>query len=279
MRPPNPLLQEREPVRLINLTLPLYPFMPVGNVWAWDSPFQRRDITTYETHGLNLYEMSFHSETGTRLMLRACYDKRAPSVSDLDYGDFVNRDTIVVDIPKQDFEEILPEDIDATLAQDPGFQVGDAVLLRTGWGDAERYRFMGDQYAIRTPHFSVAGAERLIEVMKRKGATLLLTDCAYVGNTGEKYMRHEWALRAPWDRPPFPSQQARIYLRYYTTDRGRGGGAPDWAASVPLHHNLLLVAALANCGAILKKRIKVTVLPLFMEGAAGAPCSVIAIED
>jgi hypothetical protein len=39
------------------------------------------------------------------------------------------------------------------------------------------------------------------------------------------------------------------------------------------------VAALANCGAITKKRIRITLLPLFIEGAVGAPCTVIGIED
>ncbi len=266
-------------MRVINLTLPLYPHMPVGNVWAWDSPFQTKPVTTYESHGMALYQMTFHSETGTRLMLSACYDAHAPHVAELDYGPLVNRPTVVIDIPKREFEEILPSDIDATLARESSFQEGDAVLLRTGWGNDERYRKMGDDYAIRTPHFSVAGAERLIQVMQAKKTDLMLTDCAYIGNTGEKYMRSEWAQRDPWDRPPFPSQHSRIYLRHYSVDRGRGGASADWAASVPLHAALSPVAALANCGAIRQKRIRVTVLPLFMEGASGAPCSVIAIED
>lgn len=266
-------------MRFINLTLPLYPFMPVGNVWAWDSPFQKQDITTVEDNGIGFYHMSFHSETGTRLMLRACYDSQAPMIDELDYAALVNRETVVIDIPKRDFEEIVPEDIDRTLAVDPQYLEGDAVMIRTGWGDGERYKVLGDDYCVRSPHFSVTGAERLIEVMEAKGSELFLIDVAYIGNTGEKYMRPEWASRKPWDRPPFPSQQARIYLRYYREDLGKGGRSADWAASVPLHEHLSPVAALTNCGAIQKKRIKVTILPLFIEGASGAPCSVIAIEE
>jgi len=238
-----------------------------------------KPITSQEHHGLNLYQMSFHSETGTRLMLSACYDEHAADVDELDYRPFINRDTIVIDIPKGEREEILPDDIDATLAQDPDFREGDAVLIRTGWGDNERYRKLGDNYAIKTPHFSVAGAERLVEVMKEKKTDLMLIDVAYIGNAGAKFQYPEWASRKPWDRPPFPSEEARIYMRHYTTERGAGGGAPDWAASVPLHAALSPVAALANCGAIQKKRIKVSLLPLFIEGASGAPCSVVAIED
>ncbi len=266
-------------MRITNLTLPLYPFMPVGSVWAWDSPFQKHAITTVDSHGVETYQMTFHSETGTRLMLGACYDETAPRVDQLDYAPFVNRDTVIIDIPKGEREEISPEDIDRTVAVDPDFCDGDAVLIRTGWGDNERYRHLGDDYAILTPHFSVAGAERLIEVMQRKHSDVMFTDCAYIGNAGERFMYPEWASRAPWDRPPFPSQQARIYMRHYTRARGAGGGAPDWAASVPLHAALSPIAALCNCGALRSKRVKITLLPLFLEGAAGAPCSVIAIEE
>jgi kynurenine formamidase len=266
-------------MRYINLTLPLYPYMPVGNVWAWDSPFEMNQVTSIPTHGIDFYQMSFHSETGTRLMLGACYDSKAPKLDELDYIQFVNRPTIVVDIPKNEFEEIRPEDIDNSLAIEKHFNDGDAVLIRTGWGNDNRYKLLEDQYAIRSPHFSVEGAKRLIEVMKFKHSDLMLTDCAYIGNTGEKFMRPEWASRQPWDRPPFPSQQARIYMRYYREDLGKGGKSEDWAASVPLHAHLSPVAALANCGAISTKRIKITLLPLYMEGASGAPCSVIGIEE
>lgn len=266
-------------MRFINLTLPLYPYMPVGSVWAWDSPFQKTPITNLDDHGIEFYHMSFHSETGTRLMLSACYDSQAPKVDELNYSYLVNRDTVVIDIPKRDFEEILPEDIDRTLLVDPNYYEKDAVLIRTGWGDNERYKHLGDDYAIRSPHFSVAGAKRLIEVMEAKGSELFLIDVAYIGNTGEKYMRPEWASRPPWDRPPFPSEEARIYMRHYRDDLGKGGRSADWAASVPLHAHLSPVAALANCGAIQKKRVKVTILPFYIEGASGAPCSVVARED
>jgi hypothetical protein len=68
-------------------------------------------------------------------------------------------------------------------------------------------------------------------------------------------------------------------MRHYTGSRGAGGDGPDFPASVPLHETVSPVAALANCGAITRKRIKVSVLPLFLQGAAGAPCCVVGMEE
>ncbi|MFI7025655.1 cyclase family protein [Micromonospora sp. NPDC049900] len=265
-------------MKTVNLTLPLYPFMPVGNVWAWDSPFQLTPVTTHGRQGVATHHMSFHSEAGTRLMLGACYDDDAPRIHELDYGTLVDRETVVIDIPKQAGEEIEADDIERAVVGDPDYRDGDAVLLRTGWGDDERYRTLGDEYATTTPHFSLDGAKRLAEVMTERGSDLMLTDCAYIGNLGEGFMFPEWASRKPWDRPPFPSPQARTYMRHYTPERGAGGGAPDWGSSVVLHLAMSPVAAVANCGALRSKRVRVTVLPLFLAGAEGAPCTVLAVD-
>ncbi len=234
---------------------------------------------THEQHGVEQYAMSFHSEAGTRLMIAACYDDDAPKIDELDYTEFVDRPTVVVDIPKEPGEELMPEDFDEHLVGHPHFRDGDAVLIRTGWGAAGRFRELGDDYARTTPHFSVPGAERLIEIMLERNSRFMLTDCAYVGNLGEGYMFREWASREPWDRPPFPSDQAKAYMRNYTPARGAGGGAPDWAASVPLHADLSVIPALTNCDLITSPRVRVTALPLFLADAEGASCSVFATQE
>lgn len=264
---------------VINLTLPLYPYMPVGNVWAWDAPFRRQATMTRELHGVEQYAMSFHSEAGTRLMIAACYDDTAPRIDQLDYTEYVNRPTVVIDIPKAPREQLTPEDFDRAIIGHPHFCNGDAVLIRTGWGRAGHFRELGDDYARTTPHFSVAGAERLVELMLERDSTFLLTDCAYVGNLGVEFMYPEWADREPWDRPPFPSDQARAYMRNYTLERGAGGGAPDWAASVVLHKDLSIIPALTNVDLITQPRISVTALPLVLADAEGATCTVYAMEE
>jgi kynurenine formamidase len=263
-------------MRVVNLTIPLYPGMPVGNVWAWDRPFETEDIVDTEQHGFHLFAINMFSETGTRIMWSAMTQKVVEvDALQLDYSKMVNAEAVVIHLPKKDNEEINPEDIDRTLAKDPDYRDGDAVLLHTGWGDNQRYKKIGDDYSIKTPHFSNAGAQRTVEVMTGKKSLLLVTDCAYIGNGGGAHMIPEWVSRKPWDRLPWPSPQCKSYLKHYTREKSRA----DWGSSKILCDNLYVVGAAANLGALTKKRVKVTVLPLMIEGGAGSPVSIVAVEE
>lgn len=261
--------------RVINLTLPLYPGMPVGNVWAWDAPFRQEPIVTLERNGVRIDALSMHSETGTRLMMAATIDDSAPTIGQVDLSKFVNREAVVIDIPKSAGEEIMPEDIDRFVVPEAEYRQGDIVVIRTGWGNGRRWEELGDDYAIRTPHFSEAGSLRLTEVMREKGSDTVAADVAYVGSCGWKHMKKEWVDLPRWLRPPFPSEAAKIYLSQYTRDKSW----PDWAASWPLHAHGYIIAALCNLDQIKTKRVKLTALPLFVRDCIGAPVTVVATED
>lgn len=262
-------------MRVINLTLPLYPGAPVGNVWAWDAPFRQEPIVTLETNGVRIDALSLHSETGTRLMMAATIDGNAPTIGQIDLSQFVNRPAVVIDIPKQAEEEIGPEDIDRNVIGHPSYQDGDIVLIRTGWGNDNRYAVLGDDYAIKTPHFSEPGSMRLTEVMRKRGSDTVAIDVAYVGSCGWQYMKREWVDLPPWIRPPYPSDTAKIYLQHYTKDKAW----VDWAASWPLHSHGYILAALCNLNQITQNRVKLTALPLYVRDCIGAPVTVVAIED
>jgi kynurenine formamidase len=261
--------------RVINLTIPFYPFMPVGNVWPQDPSFRPRPIMTHGEQGVRVDYLAVHSESGTRIMTKATYDPKFPKIGEIDLGQLVDMSTVVVDIPKNAGEEITAADIDERIAADPEYQDGDAILIRTGWGDGERFRKMGDAYTTTTPHFSDAGATRLAEVMRERKTSLFGIDVAYIGNLAPYHMRPEWVDLPPWLRPPFPSEQARTYMRHYTPDKG----LKDWSASRPLHGVGSVLAALCNTGNIRTKRVLLTALPLYIEKAPGAPITVVAVED
>jgi len=184
-----------------NLTIPLYDHMPVGNVWAWDVPFQTQEITSYDSTACRLFQITMHNETGTRLMWAAVHYADAPLLEDLDLGQFVNRPASVVKIEKGPFGEITRADVEKAFAEATHVQEGDAILLYTTWGDDRRWKKIGDDYARQSPHWGYDGATATVECMKQIRSNWLVTDCAYIGNTGEGHMREQWANRPAWERP------------------------------------------------------------------------------
>ena len=85
--------------KYIDCTMPFYDYMPVGNVWAWDVPFRTEPITTHEKNSYELWMITMHSETGTRLMIKAMQDPNAPTVDRLPLNEFLNRDAVILDVP------------------------------------------------------------------------------------------------------------------------------------------------------------------------------------
>ena len=172
--------------RVINLTIPFYPFMPVGNVWPQDPSFRPRPIMTHAEQGVRVDYLAVHSESGTRIMTKATYDPKFPKIGEIDLGQLVDMPTVVVDIPKKAGEEITAADIDARVTADPEYRTGDAILIRTGWGDDERFRKMGDAYTTTTPHFCDEGAtarRRFSASMSHTSETSRRTTCAPSGLT------------------------------------------------------------------------------------------------
>lgn len=262
------------PHRIIDLTMPFYDFMPVGNVWAWDVPFQTEPITTSESQGYELFMITMHSETGTRIMMRAMEDPTAERIDELNYADLVLRDTVVVDVNVGAEEEIMPEHLETGLAN-VVIQKGDAILVRTGWGDNERYYELGDDYTLQAPHFSVSGAQLLVDTAHQYDSNLVASDVPYYGR-GEKHMLPEWASLPSWQRLPYPSITAKRYLAQYTQEKAY----EDWdSPHVFTEGRVMFIGALVNCGAIQKSRVKMIVLPMKIKGAKGAPCSVLALEQ
>lgn len=260
--------------RFVDLTLPLYDFMPVGNVWAWDVPFQTEPIVTIEKNGFELFKITMHSEAGTRLMIPRMQDPNAPTVDKIDFSELMLRTCVAVDVPKGAEEEISEEDMKKAL-EGVDFPKGAALLVRTGWGNDERWEKIGDDYARNTPHFSPEAATYVCDWLIERGSNLILSDVAYYGR-GEKYMLPQWASKPGWERPPFPSVEAKRFLAQY--DRAKS--EEDWD-SPPVFNKkkVMFVGACCNCNKLTKKQFMINVVPLKIKDAAGATCSVIAVEE
>lgn len=260
-------------MKFVDLTLPLYDFMPVGSVWAWDVPFQTQPITS-DDHGYVLHMITMHSETGTRLMIRAMQDPDAPRIDEMPLESLVLRETVVVDAPCGIGGRLDAADIEKAF-EGADFRPKDAIIIRTGWGDDKRWEKLGDDYARKTPFVSKEAAERLVEIMKKNGSDLVGADVATWGR-GDKYQLPEWASKPAWERPPFPSYQAKRYLASYTKEKAY----EDFQSPHVLNSaDVMYIGAMCNLGSITKERVKLIVLPMKLKGARGASCRVVAIEE
>ena len=131
---------------------------------------------------------------------------------------------------------------------------------------------MGEAYSISSPHFAPAAAEWLSVETKERGCDLLLTNYAHLDRPGGEFARKEWSELVPWLRPPWPSDQAKAYLRHYTSEKVQA----DWSVSVALTRSASVVVGLANCGALNGPTARLTILPMSVEDVAEAPCTVVA---
>lgn len=261
-------------LKYVDCTIPLYDFMPVGNVWAWDVPFHTEPITTHKNNSYELWMITMHSEAGTRLMIKAMQDPNAPTVDKLPLEQLVNREAVVIDVPCGFDGSVSKEQIIAGF-ENADYRDGDVVILRTGWGDDNRWEKLGDDYARHTTCISKEAAEELCRIMKEHNSDLAGSDVAYWGR-GDKYQGPLWADRPAWARNPFPSIEAKRFLAQYTPEKA----IEDWESpNVMTTNNINFIGAMVNLGEIKKQRVKITVLPMKLQGARGATCNVFVEQE
>lgn len=255
--------------RLLELTMPLdHEYMP-DEILPTATPF------VLAPAGDPNKGITVGTETGTCLTLPSQFlaFRKTTRLHEVPPEKLVLRETVVVNIPKEERQEISSTDVDRALAA-LDFRPGDAVLLRTGWGDREWYRTAGTKYIAGTPHFSVEGATRLAQSMAERRSDLLLTDLALIA-WPNKYQMPEWLSAIP-RRRAWPSPEADIYLRTYTPEKMEA----DFAAALAFARaGVMTVKRLVNCRSVERPRVRIIVGPLHLVRGVGSTCRVVAVEE
>ncbi len=235
-------------MKIIDLTMPLYNGQPAGHGhWGfkghpmWPEPFNVTDTMSYEADGRRFHVFTIFSEPGTRLILASYKNdfKDEPTLDTVDLNKLILRQTVIIDVPKREEEIIQPDELEEAFNKAP-VRKGDALLVRTGWGDDQRYLKMGHSYRENSPHYNAASANKLMDLLEMNGSDLWLYDnCDMAGVDKKTGIRGGFTIRS-----------------------GRMG-----------------VGGVVNCGAITRPRVKLIILPLKAKGGHIAPCSVVALED
>ena len=215
------------------------------------------------------------SETGTCITLPAVFSefRKTARLNEVPIEKLFLRPATVLDVAKKDGEEITTQDIQQVLkSSDP--EPGDAILIRTGWGDSGACTEPGPRYMLESPHFSVEAAEFLGHVLVENKSDLLLTDLAMIGRP-DKHLIPEWCSLEP-PPSPWPSPEARVYLHLYSSDKAE----KDFAAEMALAKaGVMTVKRLIHCGAIQGPRVRIIVSPLHVVRGVAATCRVVAVQD
>jgi len=264
-------------MKIIDLSMTIYEGCPIGDVWPYDTPFAIEEIFSHEKHGFRSFKMSMSSEgTGTRFMVESTFDiaKDGMTIDRVDLNKIVLRDTAILDIPKGASEGIVAADIDRAL-ETADYRPNDAVIIRTGWGDNERYRTMGNDTVLKAPYWTREGSLRLTGIMKDNGSDLMIYDSNRLADFVGTNAYGDWAHRNPVPRP-WPSEEAIEVQQNFVKD----DTTYECSSYLPFVENrIMVVAAAVNCGSITAKRAKIIALPLKVEGACGIPCRIVAIEE
>ena len=214
------------------------------------------------------------SDTGTCLTLPSVFAdfRKTTRIDELPVEKLVLRSTTVATISKGNEEEISRMDVEKALDTSRPAK-GNALLIRTGWGDRSYHELEGGAYVLQSPHFSVEAAKYLGERMRDNESDLLLVDTALLGWPGN-YLIPEWCSMLP--TPFVASGEARMYLHLYNTNKAKA----DFAVEIEFARlGIMTVRKLVHCGRIKNPKVKVIVAPLQVVRGVAATCRVVAVED
>ncbi len=243
-------------MKIIDLTLPLYNGMSAGYAHPafkahplWPESHKTTETFSYEpgmgadalSAGMRFHVYTIFCEPGTRFIMSS-FRKQFRDEATLDTVDMnklIFRDAVIIDIPKADDEIVEADEFEAAFKKAP-YQKGDALFIRTGWGDNQKYLKMGRLWSDNGPHFNAGSAERLMDIMEANGTDMWLYDLCDIAGLDKKTGK-------------------------------RGGFA--------IRSGMMAVGGVVNCGAITKPRVKLMIMPLKAKGGHMAPCSVAALEE
>ena len=259
-------------MRLLELTMPLNHEHMADEVFPTATPF----IVAPGGHPLKGFSLG--TEAGTCLTLPSQFaeTRKTARLHEIELEKLTLRETAILDLPKNggpDDGEITAADVDAAW-RGADVRYGDALLIRTGWGDNDLYERPGAKYMVGSPYLSEASAQHMAARMRANGNDLVLTDMAVIAMP-QAHLIPEWFPIAP--RPePWPSAKAAGYLRSYTPQKA----AADYGAAIALANSgIMTVKRLVNCAAIQEKRVRIIVGPLKLIRGVGSTCRVVAIEE
>ena len=257
---------------IVDITMPIYEGMGIGNVWPHEQPFKIENLLTVEKHGLRLVRFTMFQEPGSRFNLASLSqefkgERKTLETQGLD--DLVDIPTLILSIPKGAEEQLTADDIEKAFKEKEDiYEEGNAVIIHTGWGDNERYFELGDDYALKSPNYSREGSEKLAEILTSHKTKIFGYDTASMGHP-KKHIISKWCSRNP--RPASgTSPEAKDWIdNYYDKQKL----VEDWGSVLPIiGAGVHILGGIVNLGSVKSDKVRLSILPLKIRGVSGGPC-------
>jgi kynurenine formamidase len=276
-------------MKIRDLSMPVYEGAGYGEILPFtNSPVRFTEYMVYERQGLRRTLMKIDGETGSPFMVPPQNMPFSPvplqpnpkynwTLSEIPVERLVLRPTTILDIRVEPGHEILPEEMDAAIAE-AHWREGDEVLVRTGWGTRERAFTMGLDYFKNTPCIRYDAGLRLAEKMDQMNSSFFMTDCGLVNPP--RVQGHNW-FRGDKPLSPLPKPWPSAEARERNIDlRGITHASPE-----PSSYGALIRKAIAgckclvDCDAIAGRRCQMIIMPLLIRNGGASPCRFFAVED
>ena len=276
-------------MRLIDLTMPIWEGAGYGEVLAMPNVSVRfNEYMFYDQNGIRMTHIKIDDESGSTIMTphQGSPHRRGPiregvlftwKLDEIPLERLILRDTVVLDVPGEDYHIITAEEIDAAVAK-ADYREGDDVIVRTGWATTEKAYALGNDYCVVAPSWGYEACVSMAKIMVAKKSGIIMTDCPLVGPPGVQ--GYAWSVGEEQIIPrpkPWPSAEARERMM---------DGAPPVPASVGrsgygelVVKTIGVIKGLVDTNQITTSRVKTLILPMFIKQGGASPCGIIAVEE
>ena len=280
-------------MRFVDLSMPIWEGAGYGEVLAMPNTSVRFfEYMFYDQNGIRMTHLKIDDETGSPFMTPyQGSPHRGPTREDLLFTwkldeipleRLILRDTVVLDVPGEDYHVITGEEIDAAVAK-ADYREGDDVLVRTGWATTEKAYELGNDYCVVSPSWSYEACVRMGEIMEAKKSGVIMTDAALIMTAA--YQGYGWSVGEERIIPrpkPWPSAEARELQMDLLA--GTHPPAPPPSVGRGGYRDLMvktiaICKCLVDADQITSGRVKMIMLPMLIKQGGASPCRFIAVEE
>ena len=286
-------------MKLIDLSMPIWEGAGYSDILPMPNNLvQFYEYTTYEWNGIRRTFLKIDDESGSPFM--TIWQRVPHTASPIAEGGIytwkldeiplerlIMRDTVVLDVPGEDYHEITAADIDAAVAK-ADYREGDDVLVRTGWASVEKAYELGDRYCLLGPSWTYESCIRMAEIAEQKKSGVVMTDAPLIMTP--KFQGWGWSVGEEKIVPKpksWPSIEARERIMNLSDDTWppQPGDVerPAWIGSGGYRQLMVKTIAICKClvnaHLITQPRVKMIMMPLLIKEGGAAPCRFIAVEE